>query len=107
MPRIFLMRILTLIVALAVGASMLQAKGQREVIAKFQHGNLELDVATYLDPDVAAPDNKVGLIGMSAASQRNSFAFRTADWTQPGDSCRTRTRGLILRIKRTRQIRPL
>jgi hypothetical protein len=58
------------------------AKGQIEVVAKFQHTSLELDIATYTDPEFEAPGNKVGVIGFASGQVRNSFSMRGEDWGQ-------------------------
>lgn len=72
------------LVALAGPVSPL-AKGQIEVVAKFQRPSLELDIATYTDPEFEAPGNKVGLLGFASGSIRNSFSLRGEDWSQLTD----------------------
>jgi len=58
-----------------------QPKPKIDVVARFQTGNLQFDVATYTDPDVAAPDNKVGLLGIANLPLRNSISFHRNEWT--------------------------
>jgi hypothetical protein len=62
--------------------ALLLAKGQIEVVAKFQRPHLELDVATYTDPEFEAPGNKVGVLGFASGPVRNSFSLRAEDWDQ-------------------------
>ena len=73
-----------LVVALVYPVSLL-AKGQIEVVAKFQRPNLELDVATYSDPEFESPGNKIGLLGFASGPVRNSFSLRGEEWTQLTD----------------------
>jgi hypothetical protein len=73
-----------LAVALLDPVSLL-AKGQIEVVAKFQRPNLELDVATYTDPEFASPGNRVGVLGFASGPVRNSFSLRGEDWDQLTD----------------------
>jgi hypothetical protein len=72
-----------LLAALWLGGAVLPpalAKGQLEVLAKFQNANLELDVATYVDPEADAAASKVGLLGFSSGAVRNSVALHADDW---------------------------
>jgi hypothetical protein len=65
------------IVAASLGilVSPLLAKGTLDVVAKFEQANLELDVATYLEGA-----ERVGLLGLRGGSERNSYAFTSAEW---------------------------
>ena len=58
----------------------LGAKGQLDVVAKFEQPSLELDVATYIDPELEAPVGRIGLLGLASGSVRNSFALRGDEW---------------------------
>jgi hypothetical protein len=77
---------LVLALMLAVPASVSSAprpapaKAKFDIVAKFQVGGLQLDVATFADPDSAAPDNKVGLIGIANSTLRNSISFHRNEW---------------------------
>jgi hypothetical protein len=65
---------------MALSVVPLGATGQLDVVAKFQRPSLQLDVATYVDPDAEAPDGKVGLIGFASGGVRNSIALRPDEW---------------------------
>jgi len=56
------------------------AAGRLDVVAKFRQPSLELDVATYVDPDIEAPIGKVGMLGFASGSVRNSFALHGEEW---------------------------
>jgi hypothetical protein len=58
----------------------LAAKGQLDVVAKFEQPSLELDVATYIDPELQAPVGRIGLLGLASGSVRNSIALRGDEW---------------------------
>lgn len=80
-------RMLVLVLAIAVPASVASAprpsqqpKPKIDVVARFQVANLQLDVATYTDPDSAGPDNKVALIGIVNSPLRNSISFHRNEW---------------------------
>jgi hypothetical protein len=75
-----LLRAAAFAAALALSGSPLLAKGEIEILAKFQQSSLELDVGTYTDPEFDAPGNKVGLIGFASGAVRNSFTLRAEDW---------------------------
>ena len=72
--------LIVLAASFALLISPLLAAGKLDVVAKFQHTNLELDVATYTDPD--SKPSKIGLLGLAAGSVRNSFAFNAQEWPQ-------------------------
>jgi len=76
--------VLAFAVAVWVGmaTSALHARGRTEIVAKFLQPSLELDVATYVDPEVEAEaaGGKVGLLGFASGQVRNSFALRADDW---------------------------
>jgi hypothetical protein len=73
-----------IVLALALAAP-LGAKGQLEVVAKFQQASLELDLATYVDPEFAAPGNRMAVLGFATGPVRNSFTLRPDDWTSLTD----------------------
>jgi len=71
-------RHVVLAVAFCLLAAPAPAKGKLDFVENFKTGDLELDVSTYTDPEVAP--YKVGLLGLAAGSTRNSFAFRGDEW---------------------------
>jgi hypothetical protein len=77
--RTWLLRLVAAAIA-AVPAGSAFATGRLDVVAKFQQPSLELDVATYIDPEIEPPIGKVGLLGVASGSIRNSFALRGDEW---------------------------
>jgi hypothetical protein len=75
-----ILRLVTAAAVVVASAIPLGAKGQLDVVAKFQRPSLQLDIATYIDPDAEAPDGKVGLIGFASGGVRNSIALRPDEW---------------------------
>jgi hypothetical protein len=79
-PRTPILRLIAVVV-LGLGSALpLLAKGRLDVVAKFQRPSLELDIATYIDPDAEMPAGKVGLIGLASGGVRNSIALRPDEW---------------------------
>jgi hypothetical protein len=72
--------LIVLCASLGLLISPLLAKGKLDIVAKFQQASLELNVATYFDPD--AKPGKVGLVGLTAGSIKNSFAFDGPQWAK-------------------------
>ena len=70
--------LIILAASLALLISPLLAAGKLDVVAKFQHTNLELDVATFTEQEPKT--SKVGLLGLAAGTVRNSFAFNAQEW---------------------------
>jgi hypothetical protein len=61
---------------------LLHAKGKFNVIARLQNGGSQLDILTYIDPEIDSPKNRVGLLGITNSSVRNSFSFRLDGWNK-------------------------
>ena len=70
--------LIILAASLALLISPLLAAGKLDVVTKFQQPNLELDVATYTEPE--NKPSKIGLLGLAAGTVRNSFAFNAQEW---------------------------
>lgn len=79
--RTLLPRLIAAAAAVLIAICSTSASGRLDVVAKFQQPSLELDVATYIDPDVEAPLGKIGLLGFASGSVRNSFALHGDDWS--------------------------
>jgi hypothetical protein len=71
--------LIVLAASLVLTISPLLAKGTLDVLEKFVQPGLELDVATYSNPE---KDHVriIGLIGLAAGAVRNSFAFNADEW---------------------------
>ena len=72
--------LIILAASLALLSSPLLAAGKLDVVAKFQQSNLELDVATYTEPE--SKPSKVGLLGLAAGTVRNPFSFNAQEWPE-------------------------
>jgi hypothetical protein len=69
---------LTIVAAsLGILVSPLLAKGTLDIVTKFEQANLELDLATFSEPE-----GKAGLLGLKAGSERVSYAFNSAEWAK-------------------------
>jgi hypothetical protein len=91
MSRLIRIQLCWLMMVLAISVSCfstrLQAGMQLDIVGKFQNADLELDVVTVFDSNLAASRSKVALLGIAtpsrggiAAPSRHSFSFRSEEW---------------------------
>ncbi len=80
MMQTSLSRVIVAAAVTMVPAWSLTAAGRLDVVAKFQQPSLELDIATYVDPEIEVPVGKVGMLGFASGSVRNSIALRGDEW---------------------------
>jgi hypothetical protein len=66
--------LVALAAAFCLIAGQLLAEDKLDFVEKFRTGDLELGVATY------GPKDRIGLLGLRAGSQENSFAFSPEEW---------------------------
>jgi hypothetical protein len=73
--------LIILAASLGLLTSPLLAAGKLEFVEKFKQGRLELNVATYTEPDASTGKlGKIGLLALAAGTLRNSFASDGPQW---------------------------
>jgi len=80
MRLLFGVALAIMLIAIAMAGAPVLAKGQLDIVARFLDASLELDVATYVDPEADPATDRVGMLGFASGAVRNSFALSADDW---------------------------